>query len=243
MVYNAIGDALAFTITPGSGTYANRVVTLGNCDGVGGSTGGFPLMSLPFAMAPARPAPMARSIRPSSAENGDQLGTFNFHTRGYVLTQQRYRNRGRCRWRFHHRGRCDGQICVYKFRADGAPDTSPCVADVDADGRVSAASDGLAGVRNMLGVPIPVTIPPGLGYDIDGDGVLNASRDGLLILRRMLGFTGTALLRDIPSATTARPPMRPTSKAICARAVAFRALNIRLPLHWPRERPGTKSVA
>ena len=56
----------------------------------------------------------------------------------------------------------------------------------------------------MLGVPIPVTIPPGLGYDIDGDGVLNASRDGLLILRRMLGFTGTALLRDIPSATTAR---------------------------------------
>ena len=40
VVYNAIGDALAFTITPGSGTYANRVVTLGNCDGVGGNTGG-----------------------------------------------------------------------------------------------------------------------------------------------------------------------------------------------------------
>ena len=137
--------------------------------------------------------------------NGDQLGTFNFRTRGLSLRNNDTREIvADANGDFYIVGECDGQMCVYKFRADGALDTGPCVADVDADGRVSAASDGLAIVRNMLGVPIPVTIPPGLGYDIDGDGVLNASRDGLLILRRMLGFTGTALLRDIPSATTAR---------------------------------------
>ena len=204
VVYNAIGDALAFTITPGSGSYANRVVTLGNCDGVGGNTGGTSCVTA--VRNGTGPASADGTIDTSLVgPNGDQLGTFNFRTRGLSLRNNDTREIvADANGDFYIVGECDGQMCVYKFRADGALDTGPCVADVDADGRVSAASDGLAIVRNMLGVPIPVTIPPGLGYDIDGDGVLNASRDGLLILRRMLGFTGTALLRDIPSATTAR---------------------------------------
>ena len=204
VVYNAIGDALAFAITPGSGSYASRVITLGNCDGVGGYTGG---TSCVTAVRNGTGAASADGTIDGSliGPNGDQLGTFTFRTRG--LSQRNNDTReivADGNGDFYIVGECDGQICVYKFRADGGLDTGPCIADVDGDGNVSAASDGLTIVRSMLGVPTAVTVPPGLGYDIDGDGTLAAARDGLLILRRMLGFTGAALLRDIPAATTAR---------------------------------------
>lgn len=204
VVYNAIGDALAFTITPGSGANANRIVTLGNCDGVGGNSGG---TSCVTALRNGTGAANADGTIDASliGPNGDQAGSFNFRTRGLSVRNNDTREIvANADGDFFIVGECDGQICVYKFRADGALDTGPCVADVDGDGNVSAASDGLAIVRSMQGVPTNATVPPGLGYDIDGDGTLIASRDGLLILRRMLGFTGNALMRDIPSATTAR---------------------------------------
>jgi hypothetical protein len=98
---------------------------------------------------------------------------------------------------------CGGQMCVYKFRSDGALDTSPCRADVDGDTRISAASDGLGLIRSMLALPGAPTVASGAGYDIDGDRALNASRDGLLFARRMLGFKGTALVSGITFATSA----------------------------------------
>ena len=204
VVYNPIGDALAFAITPGTGPYANRIVTLGNCDGVGGNSGG---TSCVTALRNGTVAASADgTVDPTLiGPNGDQVGSFNFRTRGLSVRNNDTREIvANAEGDFFIVGECDGQMCVYKFRADGALDTGPCIADVDGDGNVSAASDGLAIVRSMLGVPANASVPPGLGYDIDGDGTLIASRDGLLILRRMLGFTGNALIRDIPFATTAR---------------------------------------
>ncbi|TAG24917.1 MAG: hypothetical protein EAZ37_14650 [Burkholderiales bacterium] len=98
---------------------------------------------------------------------------------------------------------CNSQMCVYKFRTDGALDTSPCRADVDGDTRISAASDGVGLIRAMLALPGAPVIPAGTGYDIDGDGVLSASRDGLLFARRMLGFKGSALVRGMSFASSA----------------------------------------
>lgn len=209
VVYNAIGDALAFTITPGAGVNANRIVTLGNCDGVGGNSGG---TSCVTALRNGTGAAGADgTIDPTLiGPNGDQAGSFNFRTRGLSVRNNDTREIvANADGDFFIVGECDGQICVYKFRTDGALDTGPCIADVDGDGNVSAASDGLAIVRSMLGVPTNASVPSGLGYDIDGDGTLIASRDGLLILRRMLGFTGNALMRDIPSATNARRTAAP----------------------------------
>jgi uncharacterized delta-60 repeat protein len=98
---------------------------------------------------------------------------------------------------------CSGQMCVYKFRADGALDTSACRADVDGDTKISAASDGLGLIRGMLALPGAPAIASGAGYDIDGDRVLNASRDGLLFARRMFGFKGSALVGDISFTSSA----------------------------------------
>jgi uncharacterized delta-60 repeat protein len=204
VVYNAIGDALAFAMAPGSGAHAQRIVTLGSCDGVGGNSGGTTCVS---ALRNGTGAAGADGTMDPSliGPNGDQAGSFNFRTRGLTVRNNDTREIvANADGDFFIVGECDAQMCVYKFRADGALDTGPCVADVDGDGNVSAASDGLAIFRSMLGVSSSPSVPPGLGYDIDGDGTLVASRDGVLILRRMLGITGSALMRDIPAASTAR---------------------------------------
>jgi hypothetical protein len=60
--------------------------------------------------------------------NGDQLGTFNFRTRGLSLRNNDTREIvADANGDFYIVGECDGQMCVYKFRADGALDTGPCV--------------------------------------------------------------------------------------------------------------------
>jgi uncharacterized delta-60 repeat protein len=92
---------------------------------------------------------------------------------------------------------CNGEMCVYKFRSDGALDTSPCNKDFDGDTKVSAASDGMKLIRAMLGVPGSPAIPTGMGYDIDNNRVLNAQADGLLFVRGMLGFKGASLTNGI----------------------------------------------
>ncbi|MGL5002506.1 MAG: delta-60 repeat domain-containing protein, partial [Casimicrobium sp.] len=94
-------------------------------------------------------------------------------------------------------GNCNGRICVIKFKQSGSLFTSECRRDVDGDGQVSAASDGMAIVRSMRGYTGALVIPKGLGYDIDGDGALKPERDGLLLLRRMLGFDGDGVMNGI----------------------------------------------
>ena len=204
VVYNAVGDALAFAITPGTSAYANRIVALGNCDGVGGFAGG---TSCVTAIRNGTVGGTADGVIDASliGPNGDQAGTFYFRTRGLTVRNNSTREiTANADGEFFVVGECDGQICVYKFRADGALDTGLCLDDVDADGKVSAASDGLAIVRSMLGVPTNANVPVGHGYDIDGDGTLNASRDGLLLVRRMLGFSDAAAMQGITFASHAR---------------------------------------
>ena len=84
VVYNAIGDALAFAITPGAGATADRIVTLGNCDGVGGYTGG---TSCVTAIRNGTGAANADGVIDASliGPNGDQAGTFYFRTRGLTV--------------------------------------------------------------------------------------------------------------------------------------------------------------
>ncbi len=92
---------------------------------------------------------------------------------------------------------CGGQMCVYKFRIDGALDTSPCTKDVDGDTKISAASDGVKLIRAILGLPGAPTIPAGMGYDIDNNRTLSAQVDGLLFVRGMLGVKGASLTNGI----------------------------------------------
>ncbi|MGL5005216.1 MAG: hypothetical protein ACRDAM_19920, partial [Casimicrobium sp.] len=98
---------------------------------------------------------------------------------------------------------CSNQMCVYKFRSDGALDTSPCTKDFDGDTKVSAASDGVKLIRAMLGVPGAPAIPAGMGYDIDNSGTLSAQVDGLLFVRGMLGFKGASLTNGISLGSSA----------------------------------------
>jgi uncharacterized delta-60 repeat protein len=92
---------------------------------------------------------------------------------------------------------CNNQMCVYKFRSDGALDASPCNKDFDGDTKISAVSDGMKLIRAMLGVPGAPAIPVGMGYDIDNDRTLSARVDGLLFVRAMLGFRGASLTSGI----------------------------------------------
>jgi uncharacterized delta-60 repeat protein len=103
-------------------------------------------------------------------------------------------------------GRCNGSICVIKFKRDGALDTSACVGNVDGIGTkldLNAVSDGLLILRSMLGVPGTTHITRGLGYDIDGDGVVSAATDGLMIVRRMFGLVDTGVIGGINFASYA----------------------------------------
>jgi uncharacterized delta-60 repeat protein len=103
-------------------------------------------------------------------------------------------------------GKCNGSICVIKFKRDGALDTSACSGNVDGIGTkldLNAVSDGLLILRSMLGVPGTMNITRGLGYDIDGDGVVSAATDGLMIVRRMFGLTNTGVIGGINFASYA----------------------------------------
>jgi uncharacterized delta-60 repeat protein len=203
VVYNPVGDALAFAITPPGGSYANRIVTLGDCDGVGGFSGAPMCLTAILNGTGSIDGTIDTSL---IGPNGDQAGTFNFSTRfvSQVAGNDPKEIVTNAAGEIFVVGECDNQMCVYKFRPDGALDTSPCVADVDADGNISAASDGLAIVRSMLGVPGGPALAAGNGFDIDGDQSLNASRDGLLLLRRMLGFSEASVMNGVSFAPHAR---------------------------------------
>jgi uncharacterized delta-60 repeat protein len=207
VVYNPVGTPLAFTVTPfGSlpgDPYANRIVTLGDCDGVGGLSGAPLCVSAILNGTGASDGVLDVSL---IGPNGDQSGTFNFSTR---LASPNASNNPKeivsnADGSFLIVGECDGQICVYKFRPDGALDTGPCVVDVDGDGRVLASTDGVAIVRWMLDVPGAPDLAAGNGYDIDGDGTVSSVSDGLMMVRRMLGFTDVGVTGGISIASYAR---------------------------------------
>jgi uncharacterized delta-60 repeat protein len=201
VVYNVFGTAVKFAITPPTGSYANRIVTLGECDGVGGFS------NAPFCVTAILNGTGATDgviDTTLTGPNGDQAGTFNFPVRFSNPSNNTKEVVANGNGEFFVVGECDNQMCVYKFRPDGALDTSPCAADVDGDGNVSAASDGTRLIRWMRDAATSPNIPAGLGYDIDGDGVINASRDGLLLVRRMLGFSESAVLSGITFSSSAR---------------------------------------
>ena len=203
VIYNPVGSAIAFAITPPGGPNANRIITLGDCSGVGGFAGNPMCITAILNGTVADDGKIDASL---TGPNGDQAGTFNFSTRfvSQVASNDPKEIIANAAGEFFVVAECDNQICVYKFRPDGALDTSPCTADVDGDGNVSAASDGSAIIRWMRGSAAGPSIPAGMGYDIDGDGAINASRDGLLFVRRMLGFSESAVMAGITFSQYAR---------------------------------------
>jgi Domain of unknown function (DUF5122) beta-propeller len=202
VVYNSVGASKGFAITP-PGDFANRVIALGDCSGVGGNSGSTRICATALRNGTGGPPNGDGTIDPTLVGpnvDSDTDGTF-YQSTAYSfsatdnVTHDIVANAA---GEFFIVGDCDDQMCVYKYRPDGALDTSPCVADVNGDGVVSAPSDGLTILRWMLGVPntLPLSMQ-GAGYDIDGDGISDAPRDGLLILRRMLGFTATSALSGV----------------------------------------------
>jgi endoglucanase len=118
--------------------------------------------------------------------------------------------------------RADKVALLQAFWADSA-NPLPCRLDIDGDGRMLAATDGLMLMRVALGqntnsviggIRFPATatrtqwtadIQPyiaGSTFDIDGDGASNTT-DALLILRSMLGMTGDTVINGIAFASGA----------------------------------------
>lgn len=112
-------------------------------------------------------------------------------------------------------------FCIARY--DGGVFAEAYTPDLDGDGRISGAVDGLINLRLLLGIPgetavSGVSFPAGAARttwpqiydymlsrcgghtctpDFDGDGQLSAAPDGLIHLRLMLGFTGEAALSGI----------------------------------------------
>lgn len=203
-VFGTIGRPISIALTPSGSSYNNRVMSVGNCNQ--------PSNTVTFCVGGL--VNQSGGLYDGTVDatglvgpNGDGAGSFAYPawssggvTSGVGPSGIVAASDGS----FIVVSTCSGQMCVYKFRADGALDTSPCNKDVDGDGFVSAPADGMKLIRAMLGVPGAPTLPPGLGYDIDGDGSLSAARDGLLFARRMLGFSGSALIGGISWTATVR---------------------------------------
>ena len=96
--------------------------------------------------------------------------------------------------------------------AAGMASNKLCDLDVDGNGTVSAATDGVLLLRYLIGLRGPALIANAIGagaarstypavesfmasrrYDLDGDNTTVTAVDGLLALRLMRGATGTAL--------------------------------------------------
>lgn len=202
-VFSNIGRPTAIALTPSGSSFNNRVLSVGSCNQPSNT-----VTICVGALTNQSGGPFDGTVDTVGliGPNGDGAGSFAYPawpiggvTSGVGPSGIVAASDGS----FFVVSTCSGQMCVYKFRADGALDTSPCNKDVDSDGFVSAASDGMKLVRAMLGVGDAPPLPPGLGYDIDGDGALNASRDGLLFSRRMLGFNGSALVSGISFTSSA----------------------------------------
>ena len=98
-----------------------------------------------------------------------------------------------------------------------------CLVDADANGSVSAITDGVLALRWMLGMTGTAATQGALGaapnridatqirnhlnaqrMDIDGDGSVDAATDGVLLLRALLGMSGNALINNAVSPCATR---------------------------------------
>lgn len=122
--------------------------------------------------------------------------------------------------------------------ATGMPSNKLCDLDVDGNGNVSAATDGVLLLRYLLGLrdaaltsggvvgsgatrSTPAAIEAFLAtkrYDLDGDNATRSHIDGLLAVRLMSGATGTAL----SGGATAVSSILTTGAAITALAAGCR---------------------
>ena len=98
-----------------------------------------------------------------------------------------------------------------------------CVLDADANGNVSAMTDGLLALRWMLGMTGTAATQGAIGaapgrtlaldiknhldaqrMDIDGDSSVDAATDGVLLLRALLGLSGNAVISNAVSPCATR---------------------------------------
>ena len=101
--------------------------------------------------------------------------------------------------------------------------TAQCVLDLDGNGSINMATDGLMLLRAMAGLPGATVIAGGVGasaarttwdairpyinptfYDLDGNGVVDPATDGLMLLRMMLGLSGNAVIANAIGANPTR---------------------------------------
>jgi uncharacterized delta-60 repeat protein len=201
-IYGRMGTPIAMAMSPSTSPYGNRVLTLGNCSS--GNEVGFCVGAVRNQSGGEFDGTVDDSL---TGPNGDKKGEFRYAAWPFSAAITRVGPYGLAinnSGEFFVVSACSGQMCIYKFRGDGALDTSPCVADVNGDGNRNAPSDGLGLIRAMLNIPGAPALPAGLGYDIDGDGLVNARVDGLLFARRMLGFRDASLLSGIALGSNAR---------------------------------------
>jgi hypothetical protein len=120
------------------------------------------------------------------------------------------------------------------FKVPAAPTTARCSFDIDGDGDVNAAVDGLVLLRylqNVTGNSIVARTGIAtsgvnaararaslaratLALDIDGNGVVDAATDGVLLLRGLLGFKGVALIANALGAAPSSGTWRNTAPAV-----------------------------
>ncbi len=203
-VFSTIGRPVAIALTPPGSGLNNRVLSLGNCNQPSNT-----VTMCVGALNNQSGGAFDGTVDSAglTGPNGDGAGSFAYPawpSGGVISGVGPNAIVAKSDGSFFIVSTCSGQMCVYKFRPDGALDTSRCNKDVDSDGFVSAPADGMRLIRALLAVPGAPVLPAGLGYDIDGDGELNAARDGLLFARRMLGFSGSALTSGITAAPNAR---------------------------------------
>lgn len=101
--------------------------------------------------------------------------------------------------------------------------TAQCFLDLDGDGIVDPATDGLILYRTMAGLSGPPAVAGGVGtspsrstwnairpyinlplFDIDGNGVTDAKTDGLMLMRMMLKMSGNAVIANAVGAGATR---------------------------------------
>ncbi len=121
------------------------------------------------------------------------------------------------------------------FATLSLPESAPlCWLDVDADGVIAPARDGLVLLRALQNLPSntwatragvssaasntartrATVAKSSFALDIDGNGVLDAASDGLLLLRALLGFRGGALIAGALGTPPVTGPWRNTPEAV-----------------------------
>lgn len=116
-----------------------------------------------------------------------------------------------------------GVFRVYSGFWQGERFVPLCLLDIDGNGVIDAATDGVLIARAMAGFTGPALVADALGVnatvslpeqilrriniealDADGSGDISMFNDGLILLRAMSGVAGSAALEGVVSATATR---------------------------------------